>query len=72
MNSRIQNLSDHFLEIISFHFQPAIAQNSTTWDFLRRLILLEDYNTAWYFWVPAMLGCAPEWLVFLLSCVNGP
>ena len=58
MNSRIQILSDHFLEIISFLFQPAISQNSTTWDFLRRLILLEDYNTRVVLLGTAMLGCA--------------
>ena len=58
MNSRIQILSDHSLESISFLFQPAIAQNSTTWDFLRRLILLEDYNTRVVLLGTAMLGCA--------------
>ena len=72
MNSRIQILSDHFLEIISFHFQPVIAQNSTTWDFLKRLILLEDYNTRVVLLGTAMAECACRsgWC-FLLSCVSG-
>ena len=58
MNSHIQIRSEHFLEIISSLIQPAIAQNSNTWDFLRRLILLEDYNTRVVLLGTAMLGCA--------------